>query len=470
MALRKSIATIALTLMLTIGTNGLSVDPAIAQSTDATGSPLPLGPLVVQDALTSPGLVAAFHCSSGRGLREFSDEGLVTRLRGRCGTAETGSVGLSTAFVGLTVPDGEIRVESRTLAGADRVSIRVSFRVQVSDNSVSGYRVHIDPSLDAVSIVKQTPESVVTIARRTGIGSQFGSGQWGAISVRFAGPLIWLFLDDALVLSVADDSFATGEAGISAVRLGNQDDDAEIAIVTRNVRVSGLANGDAARLPKTADYASMPPPPSVEEVILADSLIEPSMISAAPCPSGLSAIEHAGEGVVFKTRGRCRPEATTATIVQLVRGLSMLDGEIAISYKIVGGGPRASLSLNTRLRDRTWLSVFLSPETGYSDLSRGDEGEFKTLMQRNDAHRLARHDDWNRLALRTRGNEVWVLLNDQPMLYSNDANLGVGGVSLSVLRSGSVDDQTEVAVVFADLKVSALEDGDPARWPSFRQP
>jgi hypothetical protein len=469
MSLRTLFMMAAMAFVLAVGPSLAGAKRALAQAPEAEASPAPLGPAVVEDSLAGPSLITALRCTSGRAIRDFSDESLTVRVSGRCGPNDP-AVSLGTRFPGVTVPDGEIRLEARTLAGTDRLSFRLAFWAQQSDGPAIGYRVHVDPGPDTVTIVKQTGDTTTPIARRNGIGRRLGSGEWVALSVRFEGPRIWFFLDDALVLSASDDTFTTGEAGVFTVRLGSPDDDVEVAVAMRNVRVSGLAVGDPERLPQRAELAALPTPPGAGEVILDDALSQPLALSGGRCPTGLGTGEFAGEGFLFKTRGRCRPENTSAFVTELIRGLSVLDGDLAVSFKIVNGSPRTAVGLNARLRDRTAIGASINPATGFATLLRAEDGNAQPLARRTDAHRLAQHDDWNRLALRMRGAEAWMLLNDHVVLHSDDGNLGVGGASVSIFRDGNVDDEQEAAVVFADLRVSALEDGDPARWPSYRRP
>ena len=63
---------------------------------------------------------------------------------------------------------------------------------------------------------------------------------------------------------------------------------------------------------------------------------------------------------------------------------------------------------------------------------------------------------WNRLAIRVRGSEVWLLLNDEPLLYTAAAAVDQGLVQLYVIREGDLDDNVETSVVFRNLAMSAL--------------
>ena len=72
---------------------------------------------------------------------------------------------------------------------------------------------------------------------------------------------------------------------------------------------------------------------------------------------------------------------------------------------------------------------------------------------------------WNRVAVRTMGTDVWLLINDEPFLYAPDAIDQVGGVALELVREGNTEDEEEAVVVFKDLTLSSLPDTDPARAP-----
>ena len=73
--------------------------------------------------------------------------------------------------------------------------------------------------------------------------------------------------------------------------------------------------------------------------------------------------------------------------------------------------------------------------------------------------------DWNRLAVRLSGNQIWLLVNDAPLLHAADVLNQAGGIGIAVVREGNVDDGDEVAVTFRDLTLTSLEgpaDGEPA--------
>jgi hypothetical protein len=151
-------------------------------------------------------------------------------------------------------------------------------------------------------------------------------------------------------------------------------------------------------------------------------------------------------------------------------GLSILDGDTAVDFKVVRGGPRTLAGLIVRARQGSALTAWINPNTGITGLIRTVDGSDEAIASRIDAHRLASRNDWNRVAVRTRGSEAWMLLNGQPFLHTNAATVGVGSVEVAVLRDGNLDDPEEAAVVFRNLTVTTLAGGDPVRAPTYQAP
>src|SRR6185436_12143440 len=66
--------------------------------------------------------------------------------------------------------------------------------------------------------------------------------------------------------------------------------------------------------------------------------------------------------------------------------------------------------------------------------------------------------NWNRLAMRFVGEEVWLLVNDTPILYGSGLLNQNGGIGLQLVREGNPDDGDEVAVVFRDLTLAGFQE------------
>jgi hypothetical protein len=127
---------------------------------------------------------------------------------------------------------------------------------------------------------------------------------------------------------------------------------------------------------------------------------------------------------------------------------------------VVAGAERAGINLYARVQGPgSLMAAYLSPASGQIELFKRENGVSTTLASRDDLGDLIDPSEWNRLALRLNEADVWLLLNDVPILYTPGGINQVGGVGVAVVREGNVDDRDEVAVIFRDLSLSTL--GDP---------
>ena len=68
----------------------------------------------------------------------------------------------------------------------------------------------------------------------------------------------------------------------------------------------------------------------------------------------------------------------------------------------------------------------------------------------------ANAEGWMSMAIRVHGPQLWLLVNDQPVLYVEDTTFEAGGVMLQLYRSGSLDDDAETSVLLRNLRVTNL--------------
>jgi len=417
----------------------------------------------------------ADYCQSGLAGHVVTDEGLTFRMTGSCRRYIPDYVYDYADFRGLVITDGEIRVEARVLSAGDRALVRLYFRTPDPLNANGGYALVVHPESERVAFVRQgsagygDPDEQL-LALREGIGKKLGSGAWTSVSVRMQGGNFWAFIDDALVLSASDDQYPSGGAGVIVARFTDNTDDTELAVVVRNAKVTALADGDPARAPMLTVPTPPPDAPALGNVVIDDPLTTPAVIPPLTCPSGLSVGENVSEGLIIKLHGRCEWNSPWTGLPMGASGLSILDGDTAVDFKVVRGGPRTLAGLIVRARQGSALTAWVNPNTGITGLIRTVDGFDEAIASRIDAHRLASRNDWNRVAVRTRGSEAWVLLNGQPILHTNAATVGVGGVEVAVLRDGNLDDPEEAAVVFRNLTVTTLAGGDPVRAPTYQAP
>lgn len=224
--------------------------PAPAPRDDAS-TPPELGTVVFADGLTGPGLVHAFGCPTQRSSRGFVAEGFLMSITGKC--FETQSLpNVSQVLHGLSVPDGELRLDVRFASGPDRVRLRLGVRTQPDPSNSVGYAVQFEPGGGAARFIKTVgPASGLTsvLAERTDLAGLLVPDGWNSLAVRSRGSSFWVLLNDQPILSATDATFDTGRAMVALVRLGDPNDTQEAAAVLRNLRASALASGEAVRAP-----------------------------------------------------------------------------------------------------------------------------------------------------------------------------------------------------------------------------
>jgi hypothetical protein len=115
-------------------------------------------------------------------------------------------------------------------------------------------------------------------------------------------------------------------------------------------------------------------------------------------------------------------------------------------------------------------AVAVEPGPGLVQLERTQGGQATVLAEWQDAEGLLGQSDWARLALRLRGPEIWVLLNDRPVLHAVDGALDSGLVSVSARRLGDLGDDEEVIVALRNLRVTGLAESVQARLPAYPPP
>jgi hypothetical protein len=210
---------------------------------------------------------------------------------------------------------------------------------------------------------------------------------------------------------------------------------------------------------------AMPDPPAPGDVLFQSALTDAEVFEPGACPTGKAFGGNVGEGFKLTVRGKCVSEATAANLPVPGRNITIWDGDVALDFKLDAGAERAGINLYSRIQGGQYMAAYVSLATGRAELFRRENGANTVVASRDDLGTLD-PANWNRLALRLRGGEVWLLLNDEAMLYTNDVLDQTGGIGIALVREGNVDDTDEVAVVFRDLTVTTLVappgDGEPA--------
>jgi hypothetical protein len=159
----------------------------------------------------------------------------------------------------------------------------------------------------------------------------------------------------------------------------------------------------------------------------------------------------------MKVTGTCSEAETQAVVfASYVNGLMLQDGELRFQLKVVSGRERASFLLDFRQQPDPRASYELAfvPALGWATLAKPG-GLVPLLAGRKDLQgRVA--EDWNTLAIRLDGENLWVLLNDELILSAADRSFGQGRVLFGLFRMGDGSDTQESAVVIRNLRVSNL--------------
>ena len=232
----------------------------------------------------------------------------------------------------------------------------------------------------------------------------------------------------------------------------------------------GLVPGPTPALAQGTKPSAVPTPPAVVGGVYANDLTGPEIFPTGECPGGKALGVNVGEGFKFTVRGKCVPDQAQANVAQLGRGIGFWDGDAALDFKVVVGQERATIALYARYLNRNGVEARVDVGAGELKLVQRKDGDMATLASRADLGSLIDASNWNRLAFRARGGEVWLLLNDVPVLYAADTIDQVGMVGIQVLRDGSPDDDDEVSVVFRDLTLSKVVDSPDERAPVYQAP
>ncbi len=215
--------------------------------------------------------------------------------------------------------------------------------------------------------------------------------------------------------------------------------------------------------------SAVPDPPAGAGVVFESGLTGADVFAAGSCRTGYAHGENMSEGFKLAVGGRCTDESPDADLAVPGRGITLADGELALDFKVTSGEQRARVSIYVRNKDRKLIGAHMKPGTGETALFSIVEGNSTPLATANVAQ-ILKPKDWNRAAVRVSGANLWLLVNDEPVLHAPDVLDAAGGVGVWLFREGNPDDEDEVAAVFRDLTLSELADADPTRKPTYAAP
>lgn len=432
------------------------------------GPPPEVGSVIFEDPLTSTGVATAFDCPTGRGSHRFVDQGHRLSVRGKCTETATGA-GVGFRLDGVSLPDGEIKLELKVDAGRDRAGFALAFRAPPGQQG--GYVVTLIPALRGVTMSKVTSEGRSRVATRMTLPEMLAPGRWAILALRVRGPDFWLLADEDVILSGSDPTYDAGTASFALVRGGSPEDDEEVAVVVRNLRVSALAGSDQARAPSYTGRPVLGAAPPPGRLLVDDALMAPGVMQEGICPSGRNENRFVEEGLQLIVRGKCTDESTNATAGRRLSRLEFPDGEIRFDMRAGALPERAIVALFFREQIEPWggYALYVLPGRRYVELRRVAAGERGVILaQRGDLGESLTPNSWHTFAVRAHGAGLWVLLDDQPILSARDERFSSGVAGIGLFRTGDLSDADETSVVVRNLRISALDGGPEERAPTYR--
>lgn len=486
-ALTRAVRTLPLLLALILATI-LAADLPLTRvplaRAEVVAPPPALGDVIAEEALTEPGVFRANFCPTGRSAGTFAADGYRIAVTGPC-AAGVAAAGFVATAGGAVLRDGEVEFELHGAGALDRGVVQLYVRMQSGGN---GYRMNWSPALGVAAAERLREGRGAFLAERTDL-PPLALGDGARLGVRTQGASLWLLLNGEPVLHAsdpADDAIDEGRIGVGLVRVGAPDDPAELSVTWRRLRLTRLAEGDLARAPTfaragsgtgrpVAPPAGTPPTPGAvlyEEPMNAKEYAPNRLSLFLPfeCPTGRGRSEFVSDGFRMETRGKCYDNSQGVTVGQW-RNLfvDIPDGELRFDFKVVRGWQRSGISVDMRaqkeLADGSY-GFALAPGLGVAVITKLDHGENSLLARRADLGGLLNRDGWNSFAVRMLGPQLWLLLNDQPVLKAEDGAISRGGFTLAIDRLGNPDDDEHLEVVFASFRISEIKGAPKSRRPA----
>jgi hypothetical protein len=443
-------------------------------------TPPALGAIVSEQPLTSPGVFSEDFCPTGRGSGRTTDEGYRLTLNGRC-LGRLPTVNVHMPVQSLTLLDGD--VEFSLAGGGAQPRAVVSFLIRLQPGG-NGYQLDWNPTTGVALLQRLRegrPEQLVHRDGLTTVALEDGA----RVAVRVQGPSFWLLVNDVPIFAGTDpgeDGIDSGRLAVGLIRAGDPDDDAEISLLLRSMRVSQLAESESTRLSMFQEPGNTPfrpapgTPPAIGAVLYEEPMNQKeyapyrlSMFIEHECPTGNGSMGFVEDGFRMAVRGKCFENSRVVSVGLPPNSfVNVPDGEVRMEFKIRHELRRAFISLGMRVPDQQGGRYFfvIAPSLGLAAIERaGDGGDAAILARRNDIGGVVRRNDWNSLAVRVHGSHLWLVLNDQPVLSAQDGQFSQGSFTLSLRRVGDPGDSEAIDAVFRNLSISEIKGSPRNRRP-----
>ena len=221
----------------------------IGDSALAQDAPPDVGPVVLEHSLTEPGLLRAFTSPTGRCSGQFANDGYTLTTSGGCQAPNQVAV-TNLNIRGLTMADGEVRVDVRPLNKMYRTMFQLWVRFQ-GDSDGQRYYVAVNPVNATAQLTLRSNGKDTVLNERNDLAGVYAPDDWNTIGLRAQGSTLWVLINDQPILSASDPTFDSGGVLLLLSRVGppNPSDTEEASVAIRNLRVAALISGDQTRAP-----------------------------------------------------------------------------------------------------------------------------------------------------------------------------------------------------------------------------
>ena len=131
--------------------------------------------------------------------------------------------------------DGEVAIDFKVEKGVERAGVNLYVRIQGSTYDAA----YLSFGTGQAELFKREGTGNTPIASQQAIG-ELDPTNWNRLALRFIGDEAWLVVNDVPLLYGAGMFDQNGGIGVQVVREGNPDDGDEVAVVFRNLELSGF--------------------------------------------------------------------------------------------------------------------------------------------------------------------------------------------------------------------------------------
>lgn len=217
--------------------------PAPRPAASGTSALPPLGAPVYENALKDEKVFKAGYCFGRKAFTHYVGEGFKMRVMGPCHLL-LDEAWITVEASGVTIGDGEVALDFKMVDGAERA--KVGLYVRGHQERLIGAHVH--PTRGEVSLFTLAGGTQTDLGYRNNV--VMPPYEWNRLALRVSGYDTWLLVNDEPLLHTREVHADAGKVIIELIREGDVEDEAESAVVFRDLTLSPLEGGGPDRAPK----------------------------------------------------------------------------------------------------------------------------------------------------------------------------------------------------------------------------